>query len=158
MIFLAPVTIAMNKAFVREPDDTDQLHCPACGSLGVAVGRETWQAHVREAAAAPLAETAFFCPYAKCAVVYFDMFERRVTTDALGHGVYPKDPQAPLCGCFGLTCEDVQADIREGVVTRVRELLAKAKSPEARCRTLAASGQCCVPDVQRYYMKLHNAE
>jgi CopZ-like zinc binding protein len=143
----------MNKAFVREPDDTGVLHCPACGSLGVAVHRETWQLHVTEEAAGGLAETAFFCPYTKCDVVYFDMFERRATTDALRHGVYPKDPTAPICGCFGLTCEDIQADIREGVVTRVRELLAKAKSPEARCRTMAADGQSCVPEVQRYYMK-----
>lgn len=144
----------MNKAFVREPDDTGALHCPACGSLGVAVVRENWQAHVKEAFASGLAETAFFCPYAKCDVVYFDMFERRVTTDMVRHPVYPKDPVAPICGCFGLTREDVQADIDEGGVTRVRALLAKAKSPEARCRTLAADGRSCVPEVQRTYMKL----
>ena len=30
----------MNTAFVREPDDTGQLHCPACGSLGTAVERD----------------------------------------------------------------------------------------------------------------------
>jgi hypothetical protein len=143
----------MNKAFVREPDDTGQLHCPACGSLGVAVQRETWQAHVKPDTVS-LAETAFFCPYAKCEVVYFDMFERRATVDQLWHGVYPKDPQAPLCGCFGLTVEDVQVDVREGVVTRVRDLLAKASSTAAQCRTKAASGQCCVPEVQRCYMKL----
>ena len=148
----------MNKAFVREPEDTGQGHCPACGSLGISVGRETWQAQLREDAEASLSETAFFCPYAKCEVVYFDMFERRATVDALRHGVYPKDPQAPLCGCFGLTCDDVQADILEGGVSRVRALLVKAKSPEARCRTLSASGQCCVPEVQRYYMKLRGGE
>ena len=28
----------MNKAFVREPDETGALHCPACGSLGSPVG------------------------------------------------------------------------------------------------------------------------
>ncbi len=143
----------MNKAFVREPDETAALHCPACGSLGVAVQRETWQAHVKEDAGGGLAETAFFCPYASCDVVYFDMFERRVTSDALRHGVYPKDTAAPICGCFGMTCDDILADVREGVVTRVRELLAKAKSSEARCRTMAADGQSCVGEVQRYYMK-----
>lgn len=147
----------MNKAFVREPDDTGQLHCPACGSLGIAVERETWQAHIKPGAS-NLAETAFFCPYAKCHVAYFDMFERQATIDLLRHGVYPKDPAAPICPCFGLMAEDVQADIREGVVTRVRELLAKANSPAARCRTMAASGQCCAPEVQRYYMKLRTAE
>jgi hypothetical protein len=144
----------MNKAFIREPDDTGQLQCPACGSAGIGVSRETWQAHVREDAGARLAETAFFCPYAKCDVVYFDMFERRVTTEALRHGVYPKDPQAPICGCFGMTAEDIETEVREGSVAGVRELLVKAATPAAHCRTLAASGQCCVSEVQRYFMKL----
>ena len=148
----------MNKAFVREPDDTGQLHCPACGSLGIAVVRETWQSHLVEAPASGLTDAAFFCPYHKCDVVYFDMFDRKIRTDALRHGVYPKDPQAPLCGCFGLTRQDVEADVREGVVTRVRNVLEKAKSPQARCRTMSASGQPCVGDVQRYYMKAREAK
>jgi len=148
----------MNKAFVREPDDTGQLHCPACGSLGIGVQRETWQAHVNAEAASGLAETAFFCPYARCDVAYFDMFDRRVALDQLCHGVYPKDSQAPICGCFGLTCEDVEADVREGVVTRVRALVAKANSPLARCRTMSASGQSCASEVQRYYMKLRGGQ
>ena len=148
----------MNKAFIREPDDTGCLHCPSCGALGIGVGRETWQAHVKPDAACGLAEAAFFCPYGRCDVVYFDMFERRVTSDAVRHGVYPKDPRAPICGCFGLTREDVEADFREGAATRVRELLAKAKSPLARCLTMAASGQCCTAEVQRYYMKLHGSQ
>jgi hypothetical protein len=144
----------MNKAFVREPDDTGQLNCPACGSLGIQVTRETWSAHVQPSAGAQLAESAFFCPFAKCQIVYFDMFERHVTTGELLHGVYPKDSGAAICGCFGLTIEDVQADVDEGTPTRVRELLAKAKSPEARCRTCSPSGQPCTPEVQRAYMKL----
>jgi hypothetical protein len=100
-----------------------------------------------------LAETAFFCPFAKCQVAYFDMFERRVTTDQLRAGVYPKDPQAPICGCFGMTLAEVEADARAGVVERVRALVARARSSEARCRTMAASGQSCIGDVQRAYMK-----
>ncbi len=143
----------MNKAFVREPDDTGQLHCPACGSLGVAVGRDTWQAQVVDAAATGLAETAFFCPFAKCTVAYFDMFERRVTTDQLRHGVYPKDPQAPVCGCFGMTAEEIEADALAGRVERVRELLAKAKSPDAECHTKSPTGQSCAGEVQRCYLK-----
>lgn len=142
----------MNKAFIREPDDNGQLRCPDCGSLGVAVQRETWQAHLATGATG-VADAAFFCPYEKCPVAYFDMFERTIPADALRHGVYPKDPRAPLCGCFGLTADDVEADIREGGVTRVRALLEKAKGPQARCRTMSASGRPCVGDVQRYYMQ-----
>ncbi|MEX0677888.1 MAG: hypothetical protein WD063_12475 [Pirellulales bacterium] len=147
----------MNKAFIREPDDTGQLRCPACGSLGTVVQRETWQAHVAPQSAGGLADAAFFCPYDKCDVVYFDMFDRKIQTGALRRGVYPKDPQAPLCACFGFSTEDVEADVREGVVTRVRTLLEQAKSPLARCRTMSASGQSCVGDVQRYYMKAREA-
>jgi hypothetical protein len=143
----------MNKAFIREPDETGPLPCPACGSLGVEVQRETWRAQVDEAHANGLAETALFCPFARCQVVYFDMFGRTVSTDGLRQGVYPKDPAAPICGCFGLTAADIDADIQEGSVQRVRDLLAKAKSPAARCATMSASGQSCVAQVQRYYMQ-----
>jgi hypothetical protein len=144
----------MNKAFVREPDDTGQLRCPACGSLGTLVQRETWAAFVREAVAGVLAETAFFCPFPRCDVVYFDMFERRVTTGELRSSVWPKDPDAPICGCFGLTRQDVEADIEEGGVRRVRALVERARSAEAQCRTHAADGRNCTAEVQRYYMKL----
>lgn len=147
----------MNKAFIREPDETGALHCPGCGSLGIAVERETWQAHVADAERTPLAESAFFCPYAKCQVVYFDMFDRRVTTDQLRHGVYPKDPEAPVCPCFGMTIEEVRADARAGIVERVRALVKRARSPEARCRTMSASGQSCVAEVQRCFLKERNA-
>jgi hypothetical protein len=143
----------MNKAFIREPDETGELLCPACGSLGVPVTRETWAAQVRDAAATSLAETAFFCGFARCRVVYFDMFERQVTTDELRHGVYPKDPRAPVCGCFGMTLEEIESDARAGIVERVRELVAKAKTDQAQCRIKAVSGQSCVGEVQRAYMK-----
>ncbi len=144
----------MNKAFIREPDDHAPLHCPACGSLGVPVERETWQAHVALAAAEALADSAFFCPFPTCQVAYFDMFERQVRVDALVHAVYPKDPQAPICPCFEFTTEEIRADVSEGCVTRTRALVEKAKSAEARCRTLSPTGQSCVGEVQRYYMKL----
>jgi bacterioferritin-associated ferredoxin len=72
----------------------------------------------------------------------------------LRHPVYPKDPQAPICACFGLTAEEVEADVAEGGVTRVRALIEKAKSPAAHCGTAAASGQSCIGEVQRYFMKL----
>lgn len=144
----------MNKAFVREPDDTGQRHCPACGSLAISVQRETWRLHVADSAANALAETAFFCPFPRCDVVYFDIFERILRLDVLRHPVYPKDPQAPICACFGLTAEEVEADVAEGGVTRVRALIEKAKSPAAHCGTAAASGQSCIGEVQRYFMKL----
>jgi hypothetical protein len=147
----------MNKAFVKEPENTGEGHCPRCGSLGVAVGNETLTAQLVADDRRKLPDTAFFCPFARCDVAYFDQFDRTVTADRLPRPIYPKAPDAPICDCFGFTCEDIEADVLEGGVRRVKELLAKSKSPLARCVTLAPSGQCCMPDVQRYFMKFRES-
>ena len=49
--------------------------------------------------------------------------------------------------------DDIEADLAEGGVRRTKECVTRAKSSEARCKTLAASGRSCVTEVQRYYMK-----
>jgi hypothetical protein len=144
----------MNKAFVREPEDTGQRFCPRCGSLGVPVRAETLDAQLTGEARLRLADEASFCPFARCEAVYFDDFDRVVDRQAFGRPVYPKDPSAPICSCFGLTLDDIEADIQEGGVRRVKELLAKAKSSEAHCARLAPSGQTCIAEVQRRYMQL----
>jgi Zinc binding domain len=143
----------MNKAFTREPDETGAKRCPQCDSPGQQVGPETLAAQVGDEARTAIAESAYFCPYARCEVAYFDAFERVVKVDRLKHPIYPKDPTAPLCPCFGLTTEDVEQDVREGVVTRVRELVARTKSPEARCKEMSPTGQSCIAEVQRYYLR-----
>jgi hypothetical protein len=86
-------------------------------------------------------------------VAYFDALERAVLVGDLVRPVYPKDPTAPICACFGLTREDIQQDVKEGVVTRAKAVLEKAKSPAARCKQLAANGRPCVSYVQKYYLK-----
>ncbi len=144
----------MNKAFIKEPEDTGEAHCPRCGSLGVAVGDATLSAQLSADDRRNLPETAWFCPFARCEVAYFDQFERTVEAHRLSRLIYPKDPDAPICACFGFTCEEIEADVNEGGATRVRELLAKSKSPEARCTVMSPSGQCCMGEVQRYFMKL----
>jgi hypothetical protein len=144
----------MNKAFVREPDDTGQRYCPRCGSLGIAVREQTLDAQLPGDLRRQVAEGAQFCPFARCDVVYFDDFDRVIDRKAFGRPVYPKDPSAPLCSCFGLTLDDIEADVQEGGARRVKELLAKAKSPQAHCARLAPSGQSCVAEVQRCYMQL----
>ena len=144
----------MNKAFVREPENTGQGYCPRCQSLGVPVAAITLDAQLVGMQRSKVADSAWFCPFPRCEVIYFDEFERTVTSDEFGQPVFPKDPSAPICSCFGLTLDDIEADIREGTPRRVKELLAKAKSPEAQCLLRAPSGQCCVADVQRTYMQL----
>ncbi|HEX5443019.1 MAG TPA: hypothetical protein VFW87_04280 [Pirellulales bacterium] len=144
----------MNKAFVKEPEDTGDRHCPRCGSLGVAVGSTTLDAQLPPDERRKLGESAWFCPYPRCEVGYFDSFDRWVGSDLLLHPSYPKDPTAPLCPCFDFTCEQVEADVAEQGAQRVKQLLARSKSPEARCTTMSPSGQCCMPEVQKYFFRL----
>jgi hypothetical protein len=146
----------MNKAFVRESDSTD-LMCPRCGAAGTEVPRVTVEALVPEELRQGLSATAFFCATPSCPVAYFDAFEATVAADALARPVHPKDPAAPLCGCFGLTLADVEADVEEGTPRRIRELLAQSKSPAAHCETASPIGRCCLPEVQRAYFKLRGA-
>ncbi len=146
----------MNKAFVREPDN-DRARCPRCDAPGVPVRQETLQAFLAPAALQQLTETAFYCPFARCPVAYFDLFDRWVDQTALQRPVYPKDPTAPLCGCFGLTLDDVEQDVREGGVIRVKALLEKSQSPAAHCATASPTGQCCMPEVQRCLIRLRAA-
>jgi hypothetical protein len=145
----------MNKAFIKEQDATEG-RCPRCGSPGTVVFQETLRAHLAAEALQNLTESAFFCAQPRCSVVYFDLFDRVVEEAAVKTRVYPKNPAAPLCACFGLAPEDVEEDIREGTVTRTRACVEKAKSPDARCAVASPSGQSCVAEVQRYYMKLRS--
>jgi len=143
----------MNKAFVREPDDTSAGHCPRCGSLGIAVSAETLAAHLDANALRSLADAAFYCPFPKCEVGYFDQFEQTVAADRILQPAYPKESNAPICNCFGFSRAEIDADVRDGSPRRVRELLARSKSPEAHCTTAAPDGRCCMAEVQRYYLR-----
>jgi hypothetical protein len=149
--------MAMNKAFVREPDHTAE-YCPRCGSKGEPVARTTLASYVAVEKLARVADPANFCPSPQCEVAYFDGFERVLLTTDLQRPVYPKDPSAPICACFGLTREDIEQDVREGVVTRTKAVLEKAKSPKARCSEMAANGRPCVSFVQKYYMQCRGGE
>ncbi|MBN2581148.1 MAG: hypothetical protein JXB10_19360 [Pirellulales bacterium] len=146
----------MNKAFIREPDQSVD-YCPRCGSKGQPVGHETIRSYLPEGKRPPLADPANFCPTPQCDVVYFDSFGQFLLTGDLTKPVYPKDPDAPLCACFGLTRQDVERDVREGVVTRVRVIIEKSKTAAAHCTQLAANGQSCVAYIQKYYLQCKNA-
>jgi hypothetical protein len=127
--------------------------CPRCGAAGEDVARETVEALLKPEFQDRLAQGASYCPTPTCEVVYFDAFERSVTTDELNRPVYPKDPDAPICPCTGATCDVIEQDIAEGVVSRTRQLVEQAKSPDANCKLLSVHGHSCAADVQRYYMR-----
>ena len=144
----------MNKAFVREPEFDGRAYCPRCGSLGLPVNNATLDRHVQPQSRTRLEDAAWFCEFARCDVAYFNLLETVVVMDELKAPIYPNDFDAPICACFGFTYDDVEADVREGEPTRIRQLLDKSKSSEARCQTLAADGQCCMREVQRLYLSL----
>ncbi len=142
----------MNKAFLKEPEQGAE-YCPQCKSLGQPVSQVTLDAQVRPEFRKQLGSSANFCPYPNCEVVYFDAFERSVSIEGLVQPIYPKDAQAPICACFGLTIEDIEADIAEGVVTRVKAAVARAQTPEAACSLKAANGQSCVAEIQKCFLR-----
>ena len=142
----------MNKAFVREPDHLAD-YCPRCGSKGEQVASITLKTHLTDLQLGRIADPANFCPSPQCPVAYFDGFERVVLAADLRHPVYPKDPNAPICACFGLTRAEIEQDVREGVATRTKAVLERARSSEARCLEKAANGRPCVAFVQKCYMQ-----
>jgi hypothetical protein len=144
----------MNKAFVREPEDDGRAYCPRCKSLGVPVGPGPLDTRVLSESRAKMHDAAWYCGYPYCEVAYFNQFDAIVLVDELQSPVYPKDLDAPICACFGLKYDDIEADVEDGTPTRIRELLAKSKSSAANCSILAADGRCCIGAVQELYMKL----
>jgi Zinc binding domain len=146
----------MNKAFVREPEDDGRAYCPRCGTLGRPVDRGPLDSHIRPESRSKMQDAAWFCGFGRCDVAYFNLFGGVVLMDELNAPIYPYDLNAPLCACFGLTYDDVEADVRDGKPARIRELLARSKSNEARCHTLAADGTSCIGAVQELYMRLRS--
>lgn len=141
----------MNKAFIRETDEPEP-RCPGCGTLGVTVSWNTLRANLPEARAGTLGEFVWYCQTPRCAVAYYDSAGLTVGVEHLRQRAYPKHTEAPICSCFGVTAEQIEADARAGDPTRVRDLIARAKTGEARCAATSPSGQCCVAQVQRVYL------
>ena len=145
----------MNKAFCKEPDTTLPPQCPRCGNVGVQVGPETLAAHVVAEATESLGEPAYYCDTDTCEVAYFDLLERVVPVAEARGLPWPKNPAGPLCGCHGLTIDDVDADLAEGAPTRVKRVVQQAGQPGAECVMKSPDGRSCVARVQRYYMRRH---
>jgi len=101
-----------------------------------------------------LGATAWFCNDPPCEVAYFDQLGGLARVDELISPVYPKSEQAPICPCFHFTVEEIELDVDADVPQRIRDLLLKSQSPEARCGALAADGRCCLTNVRRLYLRL----
>ena len=79
-------------------------------------------AHIRADSRSKMGDSAWFCGFPRCDVAYFNLFEAVVTVDELRAPVYPKDFDAPICACFGLSYDDVEADVGDGAPTRIHRL------------------------------------
>ena len=144
----------MNKAFIREPEPDGRAFCPRCGSLGVPVEYGPLDAHILPEFRNKVGDFAWFCAFPRCDAAYFNLFDAVVSIAELNGPVYPKDLDAPICPCFGLTYDDVAADAAEGTPRRIRENLARSQSDEARCESLAPDGRNCITAVQELYVRL----
>ena len=140
----------MSRAFIREPDAPDPA-CPECGAAGEAVRGETLAAHLRPEDAKPLGDAAFYCSVDTCTTGYFTSWGDKVAADRMTSTAWPKDPDAPICSCFGMTAEEVIQDALDGRKDRVRDLVRRAEGPEAQCRTRAPGGAGCLKRVLRLF-------
>jgi len=111
-------------------------------------------AHILSESRIKLGTTAWFCSYPPCEVAYFDQLGGIVRVGELISPVYPKSEQAPICPCFHFTVEEIELDVESSVPQRIRDLLLKSQSAEARCGVLAADGRCCLTEVKRLYLRL----
>jgi len=115
------------------------------------VDAPTLEAQLPAEARAPLGTAAFYCVNPSCRTAYFNAWGAAVADDRLARPAWPKDPDGPICPCFGVRVEEVQADAREGKKERVRDLVERSKGPEARCRERCPDGRPCVPRVLRLF-------
>jgi hypothetical protein len=70
---------------------------------------------------------------------------------------YPKDPEGPICPCFGLMVSDIVDDARVGSKDRIRNLATQAQGPKARCLEKCPDGATCVPRVLRLFRETFDA-
>jgi hypothetical protein len=146
----------MSRAFMKDPEPGDP-RCPGCGGLGEPVGSATLDAHVSGAPRTALGGSAFYCAAPSCPTAYFNAWGAVVSADQLARAAWPKDPEAPICSCFGIKAADVISDAREGRKDRIKELVERSKGPDARCTTSAPGGACCVPNVLRLFRETFDA-
>ena len=140
----------MSRAFIRDPEPGEPL-CPGCGTPGDEVGPPTLEAQLSEADRSALGKGASYCVNPACPTAYFDAWGASVAAARLRSTAWPKDPEGPICPCFGLAAAEVEADARDGKKERVRALVDRSKGPEARCAERCPDGRPCIPRVLRLF-------
>ena len=146
----------MSRAFMKE-SEPGEPRCPACKGIGIPVGAPTLEAQLPAEFRAKLVGAACWCESAECRTAYFDAWGTAVGVDRLRSIPHPKDPEGPICFCFGLSAAQITADARDGRKERVKDLKERAEGPEARCTERCPDGRPCLPRVMRLFRESFEA-
>ena len=140
----------MSRAFIKEGEAPDPA-CPSCGTPGEPVGAATLEAQLPPEDRKALGDRAYYCGNPACPTGYFSAWDAAVPLERLKSRAWPKDPQAPICPCFGLRPADIIDDARAGKKSRVLEIREESDAPDSRCPRLSPDGRCCVAQVMRLF-------
>jgi len=151
----------LNKAFVKEPEPAEP-RCPppsgGCDAIGLPVTRTTLRAQLSEEDADRFAGSAFYCPSPNCDIAYFDPWGVTIPRSEIRSEAYPKSAGAPVCSCFGVTADEILRRATSGEKAWARDQLARAESAEAKCETEAPSGESCVAEFRKIFLKYFTPE
>jgi hypothetical protein len=141
---------------MKEGEQADP-RCPECGALGEQVSLVTLKGHLEPGDCSSLGTRAYYCANSGCRTAYFNAWGVSIPFERMTRTSYPKDPEGPICPCFGLNVSDVVQDAREGKRERVRDLATKSQGPKARCAETCPDGVTCLPKVLRLFRETFEA-
>lgn len=131
--------------------------CPSCQAPGDLVAPATLDAQLSPDDRRALGDRAYYCPGPSCPTAYFSAWDATVPLARLRSRTWPKDPDSPICPCFGLKESDIVDDARSGRKNRVLEIREEADAPDARCPGLCPDGRSCVTLVMRIFRENFSA-
>jgi hypothetical protein len=131
--------------------EAPEPRCPSCDTLGDEVGPPTLDAHVPTDLRPALGDRAYYCVNPGCRIAYFNGWGTAVPAQRINRPAYPKDPDGPLCACFGISANQILSEAREGKKDGIRSLKARAEGPEAHCAECSPDGRSCLPRALRLF-------
>ena len=141
---------------MKESEQADP-RCPECGALGAEVGRVTLQGHLGADDCSRLGARAYYCVNSGCPTAYFNTWGVSIPFERMTRTAYPKDPEGPICPCFGVNVSDIVGDARAGKRERIRDLTTRSQGPQARCVETCPDGETCLPRVLRLFRETFDA-
>ena len=123
--------------------------CPVCGQKGRSVQIFTIRSLLKEQlSSAILNEDYSFCLNPECNTVYFSATKDSIFQKhdlKIRVGLKEKTQPRTLCYCFGITIEDVHAEIREkGKSTIESDISEKVEAGLCHCEDANPEGRCCL--------------